>query len=149
MSKDMKSDASAAVLPLGDVLIDALRRHQREQRAARMRSKAWLDADLIFTTAVGTTLEPRGVNRAWNKVCAKAGVEGARIHDFRHACGTYLAEEGLHPKAIQTALRHSRMATTEIYVHALKEANRQPAEAMDRVVADLRNRRGGAARKSS
>jgi integrase len=79
----------------------------------------------------------------------RAGVDGAHIHDLRHACGTYLADEGLHPKAIQTALRHSRMATTEIYVHALAEANRAPAEAMDRVVADLRSRRADAGRKSS
>jgi hypothetical protein len=34
-------------------------------------------------------------------------------------------------------------------VHALAEANRAPAEAMDRVVADLRSRRADAGRKSS
>ncbi len=130
----MKTDSSAAVMPLGDSLVDALRDHQREQQAARMRSQVWLDADLTFTTTVGTALEPRAVNRAWNRVCERAAVDCAHIHDLRHACGTYLADEGLRPKATQAALRHSRMATTEIYVHAL-------AEAMDRVVADLRTRR--------
>ena len=147
--KGMKTEASAGVVGFGDSLHEALRAHQREQRAARMRSKAWLEADLVFTTSIGTALEPRGVNRSWQKVCERAGVPGARIHDLRHAFGTQLAEAGFHPKVIQKALRHSRMATTEIYVHAAKEVNREVPAAMDRHVTDLRKASARPSRRSS
>ena len=147
--KDMKTDASEATAPVGEGLIDALERHQREQRAARMRSKAWLDADLVFTTSVGTALEPRNVNRAWAAVCARAGVPGARIHDLRHACGTYLADQGFPLKAVASTLRHARTSTTEIYVHAIEERNREAAESMDAYVTRLRTAARASARKTS
>jgi integrase len=148
--KGMKTEASADVVGFGDALFDALRTHQREQREARLRSRVWLDkADLVFTTSVGTALEPRGVNRSWAKVCERAGVPGARVHDLRHAFGTTLADAGFHPKVIQKALRHSRMATTEIYVHAAKEVNREVPAAMDRVVTGLRQGSRRASRRSS
>lgn len=41
------------------------------------------------------------------------------------------------------------MATTEIYVHALEEMNRSAAEAMDKIVTDLRSGNRRSARKSS
>lgn len=148
--KGMKTEASADVVGFGDALHDALRAHQKEQREARLRSRVWLeDADLVFTTSIGTALEPRGVNRSWQKVCERAGVPGARIHDLRHAFGTTLAAAGFHPKVIQKALRHSRMATTEIYVHAAREVNREVPAAMDRVVTDLRKAPRRASRRSS
>lgn len=149
VAKEMKTDASEATVPAGAGLLEALRAHQREQLAARMRSAAWLDADLIFTTSVGTALEPRNVNRAWETVCKRAGVPGARIHDLRHACGTYLADAGFPLKAIASTLRHARTSTTEMYVHALEETNRRAAETMDALVTDLRKGARGAARKSS
>jgi site-specific recombinase XerD len=69
-----------------------------------------------------------------------------RIHDLRHAWGTYLAPRGVSQKAIQVGLRHSRMSTTEIYVHALREMKRDAADAMDGVLVELRaaGRKSGA-----
>lgn len=147
--KDMKTDASEATAPVGDELIKALQRHQRQQRAVRMRSKVWLDTGLIFTTSLGTALEPRNVNRAWEAVCKRAGVPGTKIHDLRHACGTYLADQGFPLKAIASTLRHARTSTTEIYVHAIEERNREAAETMDAYVTRLRNASRPGARKSS
>lgn len=145
VTKDLKTKASKAAVAAGDGLLDAWREHQREQRRTRMRAQAWLGSGLVFTTSVGTALEPRNVNRAWDAVCDRAGVRRVHIHDLRHAFGTYLAKEGHHPKEIQAALRHSRMATTEIYVHALKETPRGPADTMDALVTSLRQ----AGRKTS
>ena len=150
MRKGMKTEASADVVGFGDALHKAFRTHQRRQREARIKSKVWNDAaDLVFTTAIGTALEPRGVNRAWSQVCQRAGVPDARIHDLRHAFGTELAGAGFHPKVIQKALRHSRMATTEIYVHAAREVNREVPAAMDRHVSSLRKAASRSSRRSS
>ena len=147
MSKGLKTKESKATVAVPASVMDGLAEWRKEQHEARMRAKAkgtWLDADLVFTTSLGTALEPRNVNRAWEAVCAKAGVRRLRIHDLRHAWGTYLAPRGVSQKAIQAGLRHSRMSTTEIYVHALKEMKRDAADAMDGVLVEFR----AAARKA-
>lgn len=138
--KALKTDASEATVPAGAGLLRALRKHRKEQEAVQLRAAEWLGVGLVFATPAGTALEPRNVYRAWTEeICARAGCE-CRIHDLRHACGTYLAGAGIHPKAIQATLRHARMETTEIYVHALEEVNRDAADAMDAIVTDLRKR---------
>lgn len=149
IAKEMKTASSARTVAIGEDLAEELKLHQREQKITRLRSPAWTDRDLVFTTSIGTALEPRNINRQWAKVCERAGVSDARIHDLRHAFGTYLAAAGMHPKVIQSALGHSRMATTEIYVHAAEELNRDVAAAMDGHVGDLRKASGRASRKSS
>ena len=95
---------------------------------------------MVFTTRFGTAIEPRNVNRAWERVCGRASVEGVRLHDLRHACASYLLAAGVSSKVVQRTLRHSRLATTELYLHALEEVPREAAEAMDGIVAALRER---------
>jgi integrase len=135
--KRTKTKASKATVPAGRGVLDALREHQREQRRLRIAAPVWRDTDLVFATSIGTAIEPRNINREWEKICDRAGVQ-ARVHDLRHACGTYLGAEGVPQKAIQAILRHKDMRTTEIYVHALEEVSRAAAETMDAVVTDLR-----------
>ena len=138
VSKGLKTDSSEAELAVPASVMEGLAEWRKQQAAMQLKAKAWLDADLVFATSVGTALEPRNVNRAWEAVCARAGVRRLRIHDLRHAWGTYLAPRGVSQKAIQAGLRHSRMSTTEIYVHALKEMKRDAADAMDGVLVEFR-----------
>jgi integrase len=137
VSKDLKTADSEQTLPAPDVVLEALDEWRREQNAMRLAARTWLDADLIFTTSLGTALEPRNVNRAWEALCKRAGVRHIRIHDLRHACGTYLSAAGAGQKEIQGVLRHSRMATTEIYVHLLDEMSRDAADRMNGILIDL------------
>jgi hypothetical protein len=50
----------------------------------RLAATAWSDPGLVFTTGVGTAVEPRNVNRAWATLCEKAGVRPVRVT----TCGT-------------------------------------------------------------
>lgn len=136
-----KTRASRATIPVGPGVLEALREHQRRQRKQRMASVAWLDTGLVFTTSVGSAIEPRNVNRAWDAVCRRAGVK-ARIHDLRHACGTHLAAEGVPQKAIQSLLRHRRITTTDLYMHALEDATRGAVTRMDALVTGYRQAGG-------
>jgi integrase len=62
-------------------------RRARERLAA---GDGWHDGDLIFASAIGTPMEPRNVNRRFNELRVKAGLDWLRLHDLRHACATYL-----------------------------------------------------------
>jgi integrase len=118
--------------------VTALREHRKAQAAERLAAVAWVDPGLVFTTHVGTALEPRNVNRAWEDLCARAGVRRVRLHDLRHSAATFMLAAGADLKVIQATLRHSRLSTTsDVYAHVLADVQRQAAERMDGVLRQL------------
>lgn len=135
VEKDLKTDASRATLRLPAALVEVLRQHRRDQDAARQAARVWIDADLVFTTSVGTALEPRNVNRSWAALCKRAGVSGLRLHDLRHAAASLAFEAGADLKEVQAMLRHSRQGTTaDIYVHVFESVKQGTADRMDTVL---------------
>lgn len=59
--------------------------------------------------------------------CEAAGIEvisnrgKLKFHTLRHTCGTFLAAKGVHPKVIQTIMRHKDInLTMSRYTHTLK-----------------------------
>lgn len=137
VEKDLKTSESRATLSLPTALVEMLRVHRRDQVAARLAARVWVDADLVFTTSIGTPLEPRNVNRAWTAVCDRAGVK-VRLHDLRHAAASLAFEAGASIKEVQSMLRHSRQATTsDLYVHVFESVRRGTADRMDGVLRKL------------
>lgn len=141
VEKDLKTDESMAVMRLPEVAVEALREHGKAQKVERLAAKVWADPDLIFTTTIGTPLQPRNVNRAWDAVCERAGTPKFRIHDLRHACATYLFAAGLDLKVIQSTLRHTQLSTTaDLYTHMVEEIRAGAADTMDGVLRDVTGR---------
>ena len=143
VEKSLKTEASKATMPLPKSVVEALKVHKEAQDAEREAAKIWADPGLVFTTTVGSALEPRNVNRAWDEVCARSGIgRRIRIHDLRHAAGSYLFAAGADIKVIQKALRHTRHSTTaDVYVHTFEESQREAAATMDGVLVDLAKKR--------
>ncbi|MFI0354484.1 tyrosine-type recombinase/integrase [Actinomadura sp. 9N407] len=138
VAKGLKTPASKATLKLPAFACVALREHRTAQEAEQDTARIWHDEGLVFTTVIGTALEPRNVNRVWEEICQRAEVERCRVHDLRHACGSFLFADGVDLKVIQGVLRHTRLATTsEIYVHLLDEVKDAAAESMNGVLVDL------------
>lgn len=135
--KGLKTQASKATMAMPRSAVEALREHRKAQTAERLAAKVWANKDLVFTTTVGTPIEPRNINRAWNALCDRAGVRRVRVHDLRHAAGSLLLGK-VDLKVIQTTLRHTRLSTTaDIYVHVLDDVQREAAEGMDEVLRPL------------
>jgi integrase len=92
----------------------------------------WVDTRLVFTTALGTPLEPRNVNRHFAAALRAAGLPHQRFHDLRHACATFLLAQGQDLKVVQEILGHSSITTTgNVYAHVLMGLKRQAAAGMD------------------
>ncbi|MDQ3289595.1 MAG: site-specific integrase [Pseudomonadota bacterium] len=64
----------------------------------------------VFTSGKGTRLRPDTLTQAWGRACARAGVDGARVHDLRH---TRITELGRFLTAAETARvsGHTDLAT--------------------------------------
>lgn len=60
--------------------------------------------------------------RRINALCRRAGIEPRALHSLRHAAGTRMQREGKDLQRTATLLRHSSVATTQIYVHHADES---------------------------
>ncbi len=66
-------------------------------------------------------------------------LEGFHFHTLRHTYTTNLLSNGAQPKDVQELLGHSDVSTTmnvhdEIIAHATREAKRESAKLLDKVV---------------
>lgn len=62
--------------------------------------------------ATGHLVEPK---KGWTRICAAAGIEGARIHDLRRTMGSWQAKTGASLPVIGKSLNHKNQTTTAIY----------------------------------
>lgn len=121
--RTLKTDGSTEVLPLPAICLAALKLRKHDQDNQRM--PAWPETDLIFTSPSGRPVEPRSINRWFDKRCAQAGVRRIRVHDTRRTCGSLLRALDIHPRVAMQILRHSKMSTTmEIYTEVPDEVTR-------------------------
>ncbi|MCG5220291.1 site-specific integrase [Streptosporangium sp. KLBMP 9127] len=138
-----KTEGSDATLAIPAALVKVLKQHRKDQAAERLAAKFWADPGLVFATSVGTAIEPRNANRAWNTLCDRVGIsrpngQRVRIHDLRHTAATWLHGQGVDMKTIQGALRHTRLATTsEVYTHLSVEVQRRAAKSMNKALGKL------------
>lgn len=58
-----------------------------------------------------------GLDTAFGRAMAKAGITNFRFHDLRHTAATRLLKHGGSLKAVQEYLRHTDIATTARYAH--------------------------------
>jgi integrase len=135
-----KTTGSVRVLALPAALATALTDHRTAQIAERLAAPVWFDSDLVFTTTIGTPLEPRNVSRDWQALLGRASIERSlRIHDLRHSAASFLLMRGTDMRLVMDVLGHTRMSTTsDLYTHVLDEVKRQAAIAMDGLLSDLR-----------
>ncbi|MFI7490798.1 hypothetical protein ACIBXA_20690 [Micromonospora echinaurantiaca] len=76
----------------------ALRDHQQGQEAERLAlGVKWLSLGYVFTTPIGTPLDPRNCTRLVQDQCVAAGLPAIRLHDLRHGCVSVLLALGVPP----------------------------------------------------
>lgn len=127
-----KTERSKRALPIPDMVVVALRERRKSQLQERLAAPTWTETDLIFTTSIGTAIEPRNVHRSFLAFCAEAGVRQLRIHDLRHSAASFLLLQGVDMRVVMGTLGHTRQATTsDLYTHLLEPLQRAAADGMD------------------
>ncbi|MFB9904612.1 tyrosine-type recombinase/integrase [Allokutzneria oryzae] len=120
LHRETKTAASDDTLPMVGFSAAVLRQRKDQQDADRKRAgDEWQRSGLVFTTKLGTPIEPRNFNRSWTNRCERAGVRRITVHDGRRTCGTLLVDLDVHPRQIMRILRHAQIAVTmKIYAQA-------------------------------
>ncbi|MBV8991304.1 MAG: phage integrase family protein [Solirubrobacterales bacterium] len=110
----------AREVPLPDQAAAAL------DRLSRRGEFTGLD-DYVFANRFGRRLDPSALRRRFERARDAAGLEPLRFHDLRHTYGSLLVAGGIDLPSVKAAMGHSRLSTTERYLHA-----RPAAELADR-----------------
>jgi integrase len=128
-----KTPGSRRQIPLPAVCVRALVEHRDRQLLDKeAASIAWQDPELVFTTWVGTPLEPGNVNRHFNELCVKAGLRRIRIHDLRHTCASLLLAQGRGAAGGDGDVGHSQIGITmNLYSHVMPVVQRDAADRMN------------------
>lgn len=93
---------------------------------------AWREHGLVFASSIGTPIEPRNVNRRWDELRARAGLDWLGPHDLRPGCATFLLAQGVPARAIMEVLGHGEIGVTiNTYAHVLPQLRQEAADAMD------------------
>jgi len=132
-----KSDAGRRRVPLVPMVVDALRRRRTQALTERLRAGEMCPAGLgrrrtslercprwhghayeggeltgfVFLSLVGALLEPRNVNRVFERVCERSGLPDHTLHGLRHDFCSLLMEQGIPRQG------HSRARWTHQHSH--------------------------------
>lgn len=114
-----KTQRSRRTVPLDAAVVAMLRRHRTAQLAERLRaSNQWNDTGLVFTTELGTPVDPRNLLRAMAAAAKAADVAGVGVHTLRHSAAVAWLESGTHIRQVADLLGHSSIAVTgDVYGH--------------------------------
>jgi integrase len=139
-----KSDASDARCPLPPVALTALEQRRKEQSAEMLRAPKlepgadlpegdhfyWRGEDIrpgktgfIFTTEIGTPIDPRNFDRWFSVQCTKSRLpKDYTFHRLRHDYASILVRQRVASRVAQDMVRHAQYSTTaSIYQHVATE----------------------------
>lgn len=131
-----KSARSRRTISLPATSVRVLRAHRARQVAEKLKlGSEWIETGLVFTSEVGTVMEPRNLSRLFDALMLAAGVRRIRFHDLRHTCASLLLAQGVPSRVVMDVLGHSQLAvTTDLYSHVMPTALREAADAIDRAL---------------
>lgn len=133
---ETKTPKSRAAINLPQVAVSALYRHRARQEEERVLAGShWVDSGFIFSTRIGTPLDPRNVLRAFYSIMNNSGLPRLRFHDLRHCAATLLLVQGVHPRVVMDLLRHTTVSITmNLYSHVIPALRKEAADKMDEIL---------------
>lgn len=138
-----KSDEGFRVIAVGDVTLDLLAKYQHEQNKRRIRladrwPKEWSKAKRLFTSWDGRPAFPKTMSTWFPKFLKRHGLPHLNFHGVRHTAATHDIADGAPLVNVQAKLGHADLASTKVYVHAMRNPGKAMAERADERL--LRNR---------
>ena len=101
----------------------------RQDKERITAGSLWRGSPCVFTTPVGTPVDPLNDYREFKKLLGKADLPPVRLHDLRHTAASLLVAQGVPPRVVMEILGHSQIALTmNTYSHVALEVSREAAE---------------------
>lgn len=134
--EEPKTATSRRTVHLPQPTADLLRRHRAGQAAERLAygtgwGAEWAAVNLVFTTTIGTAVDPDNFAKALGRITVAAGLGTWTPHELRHSAASLLIAQGVPLKVVSETLGHSSIrVTADVYGHLLEPAKVEAAAAM-------------------
>ena len=127
-----KTAAGARTIPLVGPVAGALREHRRRQAEERLKAGTmWHDGGWVFTTPIGTMIDPANALKWWQDVTERAGLGRRRMHAARHTAATLMLDRGVPLELVSAVLGHAGLAiTADVYARPTADAKRRALETL-------------------
>ncbi len=121
-----KTQASVRVVPLPQVVVDAMAAHLAH----------WPTNGFTFTTELGDPIRRTAFSeRTWRPAVKRAGLSGVTMHGLRHFYASLLIRHGESVKTVQARLGHASAAETlDTYSHLWPDSDDRTRAAVDSVL---------------
>lgn len=117
-----KTAKSRRPLQMPDPVSEALRSHRKRQMEERLYAGgAWQESGLVFTTTIGTPIDPSNLRHAFARLSARAGLGRWTPNELRHSAASLLSAAGVPLEVIADVLGHTSTRMLEQhYRHQVK-----------------------------
>jgi integrase len=131
-----KTKSAVRSLPLSPQMAAALRKHlERRETLKSEAGDSWAELGYVFTTAAGTPIYPRNLNRSLNIIIKTLNIPHLRVHDLRHSAATFAIADRVPATYVQNMLGHSDIRTTlGVYAKVLPAALGEATSTLERVI---------------
>ena len=121
-----KTQASVRVVPLPQVVVDAVAAHLA----------TWPTDQFVFSTELGDPIRRTAFSeRIWRPALKRAGLSGVTMHGLRHFYASLLIRHGESVKTVQARLGHASAAETlNTYSHLWPDSDDRTRAAVDSVL---------------
>lgn len=140
-------EAATDVVALPPTLVRELRKHKRQQRAAKASlGRMYEDHQLVFAQPNGRPIDPRADLDDWYRILGEAGLPRAGTHVVRHSAASMLLDAGQDIATVQRVMGWADIRTARRYATPSRRLTERAASAAEkalfRPVTDLGERRG-------
>ncbi len=132
VTNDVKTSKSRRAVNVAPPVVKLLEAHKVAQAKDRLACRdAWQETEYVFTTQLGTPLDPRNIHRDFQTICIKAGVGKWHPHELRHSAASLMLSAGVPLQVVSDVLGHSSIRmTADVYGHILQPQREDAASAL-------------------
>lgn len=128
-----KTKKGIRTIPLPPSIITKLKKHEFAQQEEKKKLDfLWQENGLVFTSEIGTNIEPRRMLDVFHRLLKEAGLQRRGIHALRHTFATRAIENGVDVKTLSELLGHEDVTTTlNLYVHSSEQAKQESMQKLN------------------
>jgi integrase len=133
-----KTKASIRSIKLGNETLKILKEHRRLLEVAKDKSNGQRqDTGHIFTSSIGTAIDPSNLIKRFRRLLKQAGIPRIRFHDLRHTAASLMLNNGVDVLVASQRLGHAKPSITlDVYGHLMPAMQNRAADVMDKILSD-------------
>ena len=143
-TKTPKTDESNRIIYVDDRAIKLLEHHHKHQQLWLKKRKLTNKDDYLFlaveqtgTSGIAKVANPSGFYHWLRNFMRKNGLQEIPLHSLRHMTATYALASGADLVSVQKIMGHTKISTTEIYLHSLEESKKKTADIISKNLGDM------------